>query len=194
MTETQLVRLAAVGSIPPKDVAHWRAPPLGEVSPHPRSDEVVTFRIFYARGLGHPAYPFLLGLPEGWKIGLHHLNPTRMLHIAGFVTVCEAFFGIDPHMDLFREMFVGCPVRPGRRVRRRPSRLWAASACSGGPGRPHIPGMLLWTTTGGGTMSGSTSGIPPGGRRRPRRSPGVPRRSRTVGFGGLPGARRTMWE
>ena len=33
-----------------------------------------------------------------------------MLHIAGFVMVCEAFLGIDPHVDLFREMFVGRPV------------------------------------------------------------------------------------
>ena len=62
---------------------------------------MVTFRIFYARGLGHPAHPFLLGLLEEWKIGLHHLNPTRMLHIAGFVTVCEAFLGIDSHVDLY---------------------------------------------------------------------------------------------
>ena len=91
MREIQLKRLAAEGSIPPKDVAHWRASPPGVVSPHPRSDEVVTFRIFYARGLGHPAHPFLQGLLEGWKIGLHHLNPTRMLHITGFVTVCKAF-------------------------------------------------------------------------------------------------------
>ena len=110
MTEAQLVRLAAEGSIPPKDVAHWRAPPSGEVSPHPRPDDMVTFRIFYARGLGHPAHPFLLGLLEEWKIGLHHLNPTGMLHIAGFVTVCEAFLGIDSHVDLFREMFVDHPV------------------------------------------------------------------------------------
>jgi hypothetical protein len=65
---------------------------------------VVTFRIFY------PAHPFLTGLLEEWKIGLHHLNPTEILHIAGFVTVCEAFLGIDPHLDLFREMFVGRPV------------------------------------------------------------------------------------
>ena len=57
MTEAQLVRLAAEGPIPPKDVAHWRAPPPGEVSPHPRSDEVVTFRIFYARGLATPPTP-----------------------------------------------------------------------------------------------------------------------------------------
>ena len=38
---------------------------------------------------------------------MHHLNPTGMLHITGFLTVCEAFLGIDPHVDLFREMFIG---------------------------------------------------------------------------------------
>ena len=81
MTKAQLVRLAVEGSIPPKDVAHWREPPPGYVSPCPRSDEVVTFRIFYAWGLGHPAHPFLLGLLEEWRIGLHHLNATGMLHI-----------------------------------------------------------------------------------------------------------------
>ena len=103
-----------------------------EVSPHPRSDEVVTFCIFYARGLGHPAHPFLLGLLEGWKIGLHHLNPIGMLHIAGFVTVCEAFLGIDPHVDLFREMFVGRPVTLKREAEA--SRSEAAIALVGGFG------------------------------------------------------------
>jgi hypothetical protein len=68
---------------------------------------VVSFHIFYTWGLEHPAHPFLLGLLEEWKIGLHHLNPTGMLHIAGFMTVCKAFLGIDPHVDLFREVFVG---------------------------------------------------------------------------------------
>ena len=28
-----------------------------------------------------------------------------MLHIAGFVTVCEAFLGMEPHADFFRQMF-----------------------------------------------------------------------------------------
>ena len=110
LTEAQLENLATEGSIPPKGVAHWRAPLSGDVILHPRPDEVVTFCIFYTRGLGHPGHPFLLGLLEEWKIGLHRLNPTGMLHIVNFVTVCEAFLGIDPHVDLFREMFVGRPV------------------------------------------------------------------------------------
>ena len=122
LTEIQLERLATEGSIPPKDVAHWRVPPSGEVSPHPHPDEVVTFRIFYSRGLGQLAHSFLLGLLEEWKIGLHHLNPTGILRITGFGTVCEAFLGIDPHVDLFWEMFVSRPLMLrhdiGRRVRR----------------------------------------------------------------------------
>ena len=110
LIEAQLEALAAEGAIPSNEVAHWRAPPPEDVLPHPRSGEVVTFRIFYARGLGHPAHAFLMGLFEEWKIELQHLNPIGLLHIANFVTVCEAFLGIDKHVDLFREMFIGRPI------------------------------------------------------------------------------------
>jgi hypothetical protein len=138
MTEVHLERLAAEGSIPPRSVAHWRAPPPDEVSPHPCPYEVVSFRIFYARCLRHPAHPFLLGLLEEWRIGLHHLNPTGLLHIAGFVTVCEAFLGIDPHVDLFREVFVGHPVM--LRCEAGASRSEATTAPVGGFGLQRKPG------------------------------------------------------
>ena len=36
---------------------------------------------------------------------MQHLNLTRVLHITGFVTVCEAFLGMEPHMDFFRWLF-----------------------------------------------------------------------------------------
>ena len=38
MTEAQLEKLAVEGSIPPRSVAHWRALPPEEVSPHPLHD------------------------------------------------------------------------------------------------------------------------------------------------------------
>jgi len=38
---------------------------------------------------------------------LQHLNPTRALHITGFVTVCEAFVGRKPHVDFFQQIFSG---------------------------------------------------------------------------------------
>ena len=36
-----------------------------------------------------------------------------VLHIAGFVTVCEAFLGIEPHMDFFRWLFSGRALMVG---------------------------------------------------------------------------------
>ena len=50
---------------------------------------------------------FLRGLLNEWGLELQHLNPTGVLHIAGFVTVCEAFFGMEPYMDSFCWIFTG---------------------------------------------------------------------------------------
>jgi hypothetical protein len=57
----------------------------------------MSFLEFHERGLWYPAHPFLLGL--------QHLNPNRVLHIAGFVMLCEGFLRIDPHVNLFRSFF-----------------------------------------------------------------------------------------
>ena len=48
---------------------------------------------------------FLCGLLNEWGLELQHLNLTRVLHIAGFITICEAFLGMEPHVDLFRRIF-----------------------------------------------------------------------------------------
>ena len=37
-----------------------------------------------------------------------------MLHIAGFITVYEAFLGMEPHMDLFRRFFSGRALSEGK--------------------------------------------------------------------------------
>lgn len=44
---------------------------------------------------------FLRGLLNDWGLELQHLNPNGVLHIVGFVTICEAFVGMEPHDDLF---------------------------------------------------------------------------------------------
>ena len=38
---------------------------------------------------------------------MQHLNLMGVLHIAGFVTVFEAFLRMEPHADLFRLFFSG---------------------------------------------------------------------------------------
>ena len=50
---------------------------------------MVSFLTFHERGLGYPAHWFLRGLLNEWGLELQHLNPAGVLHIAGFITVCE---------------------------------------------------------------------------------------------------------
>ena len=88
------------GFLPPKEVTHWRAPGR-EDFPQLWPGEVVSFLAFHERRLGYPAHWFLRGLLNEWSLELQHLNPTGVLHIAGFVTVCEAFLGMEPHVDFF---------------------------------------------------------------------------------------------
>ena len=89
-----------------QEVAHWRVP-WREEFPQPRPDEVVSFLTFHERGLVYPAHWFLRGLLNEWGLELQHLNPMGVLHITGFVTVCEAFLRMEPHVDLFRLFFSG---------------------------------------------------------------------------------------
>ena len=80
---------------------------MGEAFPRPQAGEVISLLAFHERGLGYPMHWFLRGLLYEWGLELQHLNPTGVLHIAGFVTVYEAFHGMEPHMDLFRWIFSG---------------------------------------------------------------------------------------
>ena len=57
---------------------------------------------------------FLCELLNKWGLELQHLNPTGVLHIAVFVTVCEAFLGMEPHVDLFRQIFSGRALSEGK--------------------------------------------------------------------------------
>ena len=41
----------------------------------------------------------------------------RVLHVAGFITVCEAFIGMEPHMDFFRRIFFGRVLSEGKPLR-----------------------------------------------------------------------------
>ena len=112
MRESVLEAFTVKGFLPPKEVAHWRAPRREEF-PQPQPDEVVSFLTFHERGLGYPAHWFLRGLLNEWGLELQHLNPTRVLNIAGFVAVCEAFLGMEPHADFFRRMFSGRALTVG---------------------------------------------------------------------------------
>jgi hypothetical protein len=44
-----------------------------------------------------------------YGVQLHQLTPNSLLHIACFITLCEAFLGIDPHWILWKYLFHLCP-------------------------------------------------------------------------------------
>jgi hypothetical protein len=81
-------------------------PPVEHEEPQPEADEIVNFLAFHERGLVYPTH-HLLGLLNEWVLELQHLNPNRVLHIVGFIMLCEGFLGIDPHTNLFRAFFHG---------------------------------------------------------------------------------------
>jgi hypothetical protein len=57
----------------------------------------VMFMSFLYRGLSLPAHEFLRCLLHVYEIQLWQLTPNSMLHLAIFITLCEAFLGIEPH-------------------------------------------------------------------------------------------------
>jgi hypothetical protein len=81
--------------------------PEDPVSLVPAGRYVVDCTTFYERGFGVPSHRSLRSLLWFYGLELHHLTPSRILHIAAFVTLCEAYMGIDPHFDMWRHFFRG---------------------------------------------------------------------------------------
>jgi hypothetical protein len=61
---------------------------------------VVACSAFYMRGFGVPPHRFLCSLLQFYGLELHQLTPLGTLHIAAFVTLCEAYMGIEPHFNM----------------------------------------------------------------------------------------------
>jgi hypothetical protein len=52
-----------------------------------------------------PLHWFLHSLLQYYGLELHHLTPSRVLHIAALVTLCEAYLGTNPKLDLWKYFF-----------------------------------------------------------------------------------------
>jgi hypothetical protein len=66
---------------------------------------IVASVAFYERGFGVPSHRFLRLLLQFYSLELHHLTPFGILHIAVFVTLCEAYMGIESHFNLWNYFF-----------------------------------------------------------------------------------------
>ena len=81
--------------------------------PNPSRGERVCFVPFLLRGVGFLIHPFLQGLLEYYGFQLHSLTPASILHIAGYVALCELFLGCEAHFDLWRRLFCLVPRNQG---------------------------------------------------------------------------------
>ncbi|KAK1648171.1 hypothetical protein QYE76_065976 [Lolium multiflorum] len=79
--------------------------PSAVTRPKPPKGFTVMFVAFLFRGLSLPAHEFLRSLLFFYGIQLWQLTPNSILHLSIFITVCEAFLGIDPHWGLWRKIF-----------------------------------------------------------------------------------------
>jgi hypothetical protein len=67
---------------------------------------VMACSTFYKRGFGAPSHRFLRLLLLFYGLELHHLTPSGVLHIVAFVTLCEAYMGIEPHFNLWNYFYI----------------------------------------------------------------------------------------
>lgn len=81
--------------------------------PMRNTSERVCFIPYLLWGLGFPIHPFLRGVLECYGIQLHHLTPGSVLHIVGFVVLCEMFLGCDTHFELWNKFFCLVPSTEG---------------------------------------------------------------------------------
>jgi hypothetical protein len=79
--------------------------PANPISPAPVKGFIVVCVAFYERGFGAPPYRFLCSLLRSYGMELHHLTPSGILHMVAFVTLCDAYIGIEPALNLRSHFF-----------------------------------------------------------------------------------------
>jgi hypothetical protein len=74
--------------------------PVDLASPTPVKGFVVVCAAFYERGFGALPHRFLRSLLQSYEFELHHLTHSGILHLAAFVTLCKAYIGIEPPLNM----------------------------------------------------------------------------------------------
>ena len=113
---SQLVELQTQGFLPPAYIvlvraglATYNGGEQAESFPNPSTGERVCLIPYLLRGLGFPIHPFLRGLLEFYGLQLHNFTPASILHIGGYVALCELFMGCEAHFELWQRLFCLVP-------------------------------------------------------------------------------------
>jgi hypothetical protein len=86
--------------IPSKDLVSCR-PPGDERVPAPKPKEAVVFFEHFRRGFSLPTSNFLRQFLDHFHLLPHHIGANAMMTLSAFATLCEAYLGIWPSVDLF---------------------------------------------------------------------------------------------
>ena len=120
VSHSQLSKLQKQGFLPPADLVpvgagltSFNGRVQAENFPNPSREERVCFVPFLLRGVGFPIHPFLRGLLEYYGLQLHSFTPASILHITGYVALCELFLGCEAHFELWRKLFCLVPRNQG---------------------------------------------------------------------------------
>jgi hypothetical protein len=79
--------------------------PEDPTSPAPVRGYVMVCVAFFEREFGVPLHQFLRSLLQSYGLELHHVTPSGILHMAAFVTLCEAYIETEPHLNLCSHFF-----------------------------------------------------------------------------------------
>jgi hypothetical protein len=101
VTRSHLQKLMKHGFIPAVEFEACQEPKDPAFTAHAEG-YVVSFMTFYEWGFNVPQHQFLCSLLRCYGLELHHPTPSGVLHIASFVTLCEAYLRIDLDLDLWK--------------------------------------------------------------------------------------------
>jgi CxxC motif-containing protein (DUF1111 family) len=104
VTQEHLQHLVSQGYMTATELMTYRVPE-DPASPVLAGGYIVTCVAFYERGFSVPSHRFLHSRLQFYGLELHHLTPSRIFHIAAFVTMCEAYMGIELHCNLWNYFF-----------------------------------------------------------------------------------------
>ena len=121
VSHSRLTKLQTQGFLPHADLVPVRMglPSFNEGTqaedfPNPSGGERVCFIPYLLRGVGFPIHPFLRGLLEYYGLQLHNFTPASILHIAGYVALCELFLGVEAHFRIVEEAILSRPAQSRR--------------------------------------------------------------------------------
>jgi hypothetical protein len=89
--------------LPPADLVGY-CPAGGELVPASQPREAVVLYDHFPRGFTLPASDFLRQFPDHFHLQPHHIGANAMMTLAGFATLCEAYLGIWPSVELFQRL------------------------------------------------------------------------------------------